>query len=126
MFQQRSGFDVAMPFTRFTHAADHLAPAGVPTNDSAPFAFTWQTVSNYSIQVNSDNPPQTAPGLTNFPAQLFPFVNRGTVSVWGGHFEAGDYNRVAYNGALLIHILVFAADSLPGVGALDNLGIPES
>ena len=43
-----------------------------------------------------------------------------------GHFEAGDYNRVTYNGAQLIHTLVFAADSLPGVGALDNLGLPES
>jgi hypothetical protein len=126
MFHQRSGFDVAMPFTRFTHAPDHIAPASVPTNDSAPFAFTWQTVSNYSGEVNSDNPPQSAPGLTNYSAQLFPFVNQGTVSVYGGHFEAGDYNRVAYNGAQLIHILVFAADSLPGVGALDNLGIPES
>ena len=126
IFHQRSGFNVAMPFTRFTHAADHMAPAGVPTNDSAPFAFTWQTVSNYSMQVNSDNPPQTAPGLTNYMAQLYPFVNQGTVSVSGGHFEAGDYNRVAYNGALLIHILMFAADSLPGVGGLDNLGIPES
>jgi hypothetical protein len=126
MFHQRGGFDVAMPFTRFTHAADHLAPATVPTNASAPFAFTWQTIANYSSQVNSDNPPQIAPGLTNYTAQLYPFVNQGPVSVSGGHFEAGDYNRVTDNGAQLIHTLVFAADSLPGVGALDNLGIPES
>jgi hypothetical protein len=48
------------------------------------------------------------------------------VDVSGGHFEAGDYNRVTYNSAQLIHVLVFALDSLPGVGALDNLGIPES
>ncbi|HWX19708.1 MAG TPA: glycoside hydrolase family 9 protein [Candidatus Binatia bacterium] len=126
MFHQRGGFDVAMPFTRFTHAADHLAPATVPTNASAPFAFTWQTIANYSSQINSDNPPQIAPGLTNYSAQLYPFVNQGPVSVSGGHFEAGDYNRVTDNGAQLIHTLVFAADSLPGVGALDNLGIPES
>ena len=126
MFEQRGGFDVAMPFTRFTHAADHLAPAGVPTNDSAPFAFTWQTVSNYATEINPDNPPQVAPVLTNFSAQLFPFVHPGSVSVSGGHFEAGDYNRVTYNGAQLIHTLVFAADALPGVGDLDNLGIPES
>ena len=126
IFEQRSGFDVALPFTRFTHAADHLAPASIPTNASALFAFTWLTVSNYSREVNSDNPPQMAPGLTNYPAQLFPFVNQGKVSVFGGHFEAGDYNRVTYNGAQLIHILVFAADSMPGIGALDNLGIPES
>jgi len=126
MFEQRSGFDVAMPFTRFTHAADHLAPAGVPTNASAPYAFTWMTVSNYATQPSPDNPPQIAPMLTNYNAQLYPFVSQGTVSVSGGHFEAGDYNRVTYNSAQLIHTLVFAADSLPGVGALDNLGIPES
>jgi hypothetical protein len=126
MFHQRSGFNVALPFTRFTHAPDHLAPASVPTNASALFAFTWQTISNYSSEVNSANPLQTAPNLTNYQAQLYPFENQGTVSVSGGHFEAGDYNRVTYNSAQLIHTLVFAADSLPGVGALDNLGIPES
>ncbi len=126
LYHQRSGTAVEMPFTRFTHAADHTAPAGVPTNDSAPFAFTWQTVSNYTHDINADNPPQIAPILTNYTAQLYPFVNQGTVSVSGGHFEAGDYNRVTYNGAHLVHTLVFAADSLPGVGALDNLGIPES
>jgi hypothetical protein len=115
-----------MPFTRFTHAADHIAPAVVPTNAVPPFDFTWQTVSNYTTDINSNNPPQIAPILTNFNAQLFPFVNKGTVSVSGGHFEAGDYNRVTYNGAQLIHTLVFAVDSLPGVAGLDNLGIPES
>jgi hypothetical protein len=126
VFHQRSGFNVAMPFTRFTHAADHLAAAAVPTNQSPPFTFTWYTVSNYVMDVNADNPPQTAPWLTNSASQLFPFVNQGAVFAPGGHFEAGDYNRVTYNSALLIHTLVFAADSLPGVGALDNLGIPES
>ena len=126
IYQQRSGCAVSMPFTRFTHAADHLAPATVPTNDSAPFQFTWMTVSNYAINLNSDNPPQVAALLTNYNAQLYPFVNPGPVQVSGGHFEAGDYNRVTYNSAQLIHTLAFAADSLPGVGALDNLGIPES
>jgi len=126
MFQQRSGFDVAIPFTRFTHAPDHLAPATVPIDASAPFAFTWRTVSNYVSDLNLDNPPQIAPLLTNYPAQLYPFVNSGPLSVSGGHFEAGDYNRVTYNSALLIHTLVFSVDSLPGVATLDNLGIPES
>jgi hypothetical protein len=126
MYEQRSGTDVVLPFTRFTHGIDHTAPAGVPTNDSAPFAFTWRTVSNYSREINPDNPPQIAPGLTNYQAQLFPFVNQGTVSVSGGHFEAGDYNRVTWNGAQVVHVLVFAADSLPGVGDLDNLGLPEN
>src|SRR6185437_11824406 len=59
-------------------------------------------------------------------AQLYPFVNQGPVDTTGGHFEAGDYNRVTYNSAQLLHVLVFALDSLPGVAALDNLGIPES
>jgi hypothetical protein len=126
LFHQRSGFNVAKPFTRFTHAADHTAPAKVPTNASAPFAFTWYTISNYVNEVNSDNPPQIAPQLTNFSAQLYPFVNQGQVAVSGGHFEAGDYNRVSDNAAKLIHTLMFAVDSLPGVAALDNLGIPES
>ncbi|HET7624689.1 MAG TPA: glycoside hydrolase family 9 protein [Verrucomicrobiae bacterium] len=126
IFHQRSGYDVAMPFTRFTHAADHLAPALVPTNMSAPFAFTWNTISNYAINVNSENPPQLAALLTQPSAQLYPFVNPGPVDVSGGHFEAGDYNRVTYNSAQLIHTLMFAADAIPGVAAMDNLGIPES
>jgi hypothetical protein len=126
IFEQRSGFNVAMPFTRFTHAADHLTPASVPTNAAAPYVFTWTTIASYASSVNSANPPQVAPLLTNPAVQLYPFVNPGPVDVSGGHFEAGDYNRVTYNSAQLLHVLVFAMDSLPGVGALDNLGIPES
>jgi hypothetical protein len=126
IFEQRSGFNVAMPYTRFTHAIDHTAPAMVPTNASAPFAFTWTTVSNYASSVDPNNPPQTAPLMTNPATQLYPFVNLGPTDVSGGHFEAGDYNRVTYNSAQLIHILIFSLDSLPGVAALDNLGIPES
>jgi hypothetical protein len=121
IFEQRSGFNVAMPFTRFTHAIDHTSLASVPTNSAAPYVFTWQTISNYA-----SGSSQTAPLLTNAPAQLYPFVNKGPVEVSGGHFEAGDYNRVTYNSAQLIHVLAFALDSLPGVAALDNLGIPES
>ncbi|HWD94277.1 MAG TPA: glycoside hydrolase family 9 protein [Verrucomicrobiae bacterium] len=126
IFEQRSGFNVAMPFTRFTHAVDHTSPASVPTNAADPFGFTWTTISSYASSVNSANPPQVAPLLTNPSAQLYPFVNPGPLDVSGGHFEAGDYNRVTYNSAQLIHVLVFALDSLPGVGGLDNLGIPES
>jgi hypothetical protein len=126
IFHQRSGFNVAMPFTRFTHAADHLSAATVPVDGSDPFTFTWDTVASYSGQINTDNPPQTAPRMTNAASQLFPFVNPGPVSVSGGHFEAGDYNRVTYNAAELIHTLMFAVDSFGGVAARDNLGIPES
>ena len=126
IYLQRSGTAITMPFSRFTHAVDHLAPANIPTNATPPFDFTWFTVSNYVYDVNTDNPTQLAPQLTNYNAQLFPFINQGQVQVSGGHFEAGDYNRVTYNAAQVVHVLMFAADSLPGVGALDNLGIPES
>ena len=126
LFHQRSGFNVDMPFTRFTHAADHTAPALVPTNAAGPFAFTWATAASYANIVNSDNPPQIAPRLTSPAAQLYPFVNQGAVDVSGGHFEAANYSKVAWNMAQTIHVLMFAVDALPGVGALDNLGIPES
>jgi hypothetical protein len=128
LFHQRSGFDVAMPFTRFTHGADHTAPALVPTNASGPFAFTWNTAASYASTVNSDNPPQTAPLLTSPAAQLYPFVNHGPVDVAGGHFEAANYSKVAWNMAQVIHVLMFAVDTLipqSGTG-LDNLGIPDS
>ena len=100
IFEQRSGYNVAMPFTRFTHAIDHVAPATIPSNSVAPFVFTWQTISNYATFVNTANPPQIAPRLTNELAQLYPFVNPGPVDVSGGHFEAGDYSRGTYNSAL--------------------------
>ena len=125
MFHQRGGYNVAMPFTRFTHAADHTAPATVPVDASAPFQFTWETISNYSQEINPD---QTAPQLTNYNAQLFPFVKTNPLTIIGGHFEAGDYNRVTHNAALIAHTLVFTADSLlPNGGPkFDNLGVPES
>ncbi len=126
IFEQRSGFNVAMPYTRFVHAADHTAPASVPTNAADPYVFTWTTISNYASSPNPNNPPQTAPLLTNPAAQLYPFVKQGPVDVSGGHFEAGDYNRVTYNSAQLLHVLMFGVDSLPGIASLDNLGIPES
>ncbi len=125
-FHQRSGFHVAMPFTRFTHAADHVEPSAVPLTAGAPFEFTWQKIADYAMQVNAENPPQEAPRLTSPENQLFPFVNPGPVNNSGGHFEAGNYNRVVFNGAQLVHSLMFAADSLPGAGELDNLGLPES
>jgi hypothetical protein len=126
VFHQRSGYDVAMPFTRFTHGVDHTAPARVPTNASAPFTFAWTTISNYATKFNSDYPAQVAPPMTNPAAQLYPLINIGPVPVAGGHFEAANYSRVTFNSAQLIHSLMFAVDSLPGVASLDNLGIPES
>ena len=128
LFHQRSGFNVDMPFTRFTHAADHTAPSLVPTNATGQFAFTWGAIAGYASQVNSDNPPQSAPRMTNPAAQLYPYVNPGPVDVSGGHFEAANYSKVAWNMAQAIHVLMFTVDSLiptNGLG-LDNLGLPES
>jgi hypothetical protein len=116
LFHQRSGFNVAMPFTRFAHAADHTAPASVPTNVTSPTPFTWMMISNYAIQTSPDNPPQIAPFMTNPAAQFFPYVNQGPVNVAGGHFEAGNYSRVTWNMAHMIHVLVFAADTIPWSG----------
>ena len=48
------------------------------------------------------------------------------MDVSGGHHDAGDYSKYTINSASLVHYLMFAVDSLAGVAALDNLGIPES
>src|SRR5207247_6214819 len=125
LYHQRCGTSNAQPFTRFVHGPCHTAPAAVPTPPSA-FPFTWNRISNYARTANSGNLSQSAPLLTNESAQLYPFVNKGTIDVSGGHHDAGDYSKYAINSAALIHYLVFAADAFPGAGGLDNLGIPES
>jgi len=68
---------------------------------------------------------QTAPRLTSPEAQLFPFVRTGTIDTSGGHHDAGDYSKYTINCASLTHDLMFAVDSLAGVAALDNFGVPE-
>ncbi len=125
LYHQRCGTNTAMPYTRFTHDPCHVAAASVPLPQSS-YPFTWNTVAGYATNVNHDNPTQTAPLLTSPAAQLFPFVRTGTLDVSGGHHDAGDYSKYTMNSANLIHFLMFAVDSLPGVAALDNLGIPES
>jgi hypothetical protein len=127
MYEQRSGTAVSLPYTRFTHAADHTAPASIPVPDTSPqFAFTWNCISGYATTANTANPAQTAPALTSNKASLYPFVNTGTIDVSGGHFDAGDYSKYTLNSAQLIHELVFAVDNIPGLQTFDNLGIPES
>src|SRR5258706_4064020 len=113
-----------MPYTRFQHDMCHSAPAKVPVPASS-WAWTWTTISNYGLTINSDNPLQTAPRI-NANTQLFPFVKQGPIDTTGGHHDAGDYSKYTINSASLIHYLMFSVDSLPGVAALDNLGIPES
>ena len=124
LYEQRCGTNLSLPWTRFTHDDCHVAPASIPWPASS-YAFTWTTISNYSLQTNPDNPPQSAPKI-NANTQLFPFVKTGTVDVSGGHHDAGDYSKYMTDSTALIHNLMFAVDSLPGVASLDNLGIPES
>jgi hypothetical protein len=131
MYEQRSGTAIGLPYTRFAHPADHTAPASVPVPDtSAAFAFTWTCINSYTSQATPNGPPmqfpQAAPALTSNETSLYPFVNTGTVDVSGGHWDAGDYSKYTENSAQLVHELIFAVDNMPGVSAMDNLGIPES
>jgi hypothetical protein len=127
MYEQRSGMAVSLPYTRFTHAADHTAPASVPVPDTSPqFAFTWNCIAGYATTVNTANPAQGAPFLTTNETSLYPFINTGAIDVSGGHFDAGDYSKYTINSAQLIHELIFAVDNIPGLQQYDNLGIPES
>jgi hypothetical protein len=127
MSGQRSGAAATLPYTRFTHAADHTAPAQVPSSDSDPqFSFTWKTIAGYASTVNGNNAPQAAPLLTSEANSLYPFVKTGTVDVSGGHWDAGDYSKYTANSAELVHYLIFSVDSIAGVAGMDNLGIPES
>jgi hypothetical protein len=126
LYEQRCGAANELPFTRFVHAACHTAPAQIPVQSDPQFAFTWATIAGYGGTPSADRPLQLAPPLTSEASQLYPFVNRGTVDVSGGHHDAGDYSKYTINSAELIHYLVFAVDSIPGMAQFDNLGIPES
>ena len=124
LYHQRCGTNTAMPFTRFEHGICHNAPVSVPW-PAANYTFTWNTIAGYGSSFNADNPPQTAPPMSA-TTQLFPFVRQGTLDTTGGHHDAGDYSKYTINCASFVHYLMFSVDSLPGVAALDNLGIPES
>ncbi len=127
LYHQRCGAENALPFTRFTHAACHLAPAQIPVPQSRrEFDFTWSTLGRTAAEASADTPRQTAPLLTSEASQLYPFVKRGPADVSGGHHDAGDYSKYTVNSAALLHYLVFTADSIAGAGALDHLGLPES
>ncbi len=124
LYNQRCGSAVSLPYSRYTHDACHTAPASIPWPPQN-YAWTWQTISNYSLISNPDNPQQTAPKI-NANNLLFPYVNQGKVDVSGGHHDAGDYSKYMTDSAHVVHALMFAVDSLPGVAQLDNMGIPES
>ena len=122
IYHQRCGAPNALPYTRFTHAACHMAAASVPL-PQADFENAWKTIARDTASLD---PTQTAPRLEDPASQLYPYVNQGPIDVSGGHHDAGDYSKYTIDSAQFIHYLVFAADALPGAGALDNLGIPES
>lgn len=105
LYHQRCGMATTLPYSRFVHAACHLAPAQIPTGKI-----------NALLGLEG-----TAPD-----ADVFPFVQQGRVDVAGGHHDAGDYSKYTVNSAGLIHHLVFAVDSMAGVAAIDSLGLPES
>jgi hypothetical protein len=122
LYHQRCGGSNEHPFTRHTHGACHTALVEVPN-------MTFTAVNNTLANVSSDfnrNPRHTAPQLKDVNSSLYPFVNKNKIDVSGGHHDAGDYSKYTINVAQLIHSLVFAADAFPGVGELDNLGLPES
>lgn len=122
IYGQRDGAPGKMlPYTRHTHGPAHAAPARV---------MTPEDIHNKSIEGTSadaaKNPRHTAPIMKSITDSLYPFVKSGAVDVSGGHHDAGDYSKYTINSAAFIHPLIFAAENLPGVAALDNLGIPES
>ncbi|MEO5803089.1 MAG: glycoside hydrolase family 9 protein [Verrucomicrobiota bacterium] len=122
LYHQRCGCANEIPFTRFTHGACHIKPVEVPTGG---FATVNEVLANESGDF-SNNPRHTAKQLKSVDSSLYPFVNKNKMDASGGHHDAGDYSKYTINSAQLIHTLVFAADCFPGVGALDNLGLPES
>ena len=125
LYHQRCGASNAMPFTRFTHDACHMAAAEIPSPQSN-YQFTWTTIATKNADTTTTDPAGVGPQLKDEASQLYPFVNKGTVNVSGGHHDAGDYSKYTINVAQLTHLLMFTADSIAGAGALDNLGIPES
>lgn len=122
LYHQRCGASNDFPFTRFTHAACHVKLAEVP---DMSFTAVNEELANMTGDAH-ENKRHTAPALKNVAASLYPFVRTNKIDVSGGHHDAGDYSKYTINVAHLIHVLTFAADAFPGVGALDNLGIPES
>ncbi len=123
LLHQRSGFDHRLPFTRFVDPPGHTAPATIPL-PAANNPATWGRINSTTPVTTS--PTQIAPRLSSPETMLFPYVDPGPVDVSQGHMDAGDYSKYTTNASLSLHTLLFAAEALPGVAELDNLGIPES
>jgi hypothetical protein len=123
LYHQRCGAADELPYTRFVHDACHTAPAEVPL-PASDFAKAWDIIAKLDQdRAKADRPVHQ---LKTPEDQFYPFVKRGKIDVRGGHHDAGDYSKYTIDSAALVHVLMFAVDSLPGVAELDNLGIPES
>lgn len=123
LYHQRCGTALELPYTRFTHAACHTAPASVPYPPEK-FAKTWQVIGSAEEDSGKGEHPEKQ--LKRPEQQYYPFVRKGAIDVSRGHHDAGDYSKYTIDSANFIHVLIFAVDSLPGVAGLDNLGLPES
>ena len=120
MLQQRCGYDVEMPFTRFSHGLCHTRPvAKIDPSMAAAESFIAAEAAGVTVAAPSME-------MTNSVQSYFPFCNTNPVDVSGGHHDAGDYSKYMVNCVALAHILMTAVDSFPNVASLDNLGIPES
>jgi hypothetical protein len=121
LYHQRCGFANDYPYTRHVKGACHSTAAVVPD-------MTFSAVNAELANMTGDyaSSQSGAPQLKDVNSSLYPFVNKNPINLRGGHHDAGDYSKYTINVAQLAHALTFAADSLPGVSALDNLGLPES
>lgn len=121
LFHQRSGVALSWPETRFDRGAGHRAPVEIPDAHHPTNPLLAGSTADFANEAR-----HTALQLSNVTASLYPFVRTGTADASGGHHDAGDYSKYTVNSAQLIHLLAFAARHVPGVGNLDNLGLPES
>lgn len=122
LYNQRSGDDKGVPWTRFGHRASHTRPAEVPDGSDR-----FRASNRYLGRMAEKNSGgQKVPVLNSFADSLYPILRQGAVDASGGHYDAGDYSKYVINSAQLVHSLVFAVDHFPGVDRIDNLGLPES
>lgn len=122
LYHQRCGTENLFEFSRFTHEACHVAPAEIPTLDHKKMNAYLKGMS----KPGRNETPRAAPIMSSVEASLYPIRKTGTVSVKGGHHDAGDYSKYTIHSAQFIHHLTFAVDALSGIADLDNLGLPES
>jgi hypothetical protein len=126
LYGQRCGTSNDLPYTRFTHGACHTALAQIPDASDPQFAFTWATIAGYSSTPSADNPPQLAPAAHERGHPALSVCQARQRRRQRRAPRRRRLQRYTINSAELIHYLVFAVDSIPGVATLDNLGIPES